>query len=751
MVAAVLLAVGASLLARLVQLQLVENDEWRAEAEALAARERSIPFLRGTIRDRAGVIMAFDEETYSINFEFRSFQSRNAIAQATRALLLLQKGGTAFEGMPTLSSVAAQPARAAERLVTATPEEIQLADSGAERGSLRPLIERLLDLDRIENRDARTVLRQAIRNRSTVPLRDLLPELAADVATRIATADRRLRALDERLGREGGETLRQIEAIQLDILADVESGISNLYERAVAAGESQIANLDISAERIRRRRQRESWRERFADDVPYEAVELLAYRPDQYPGFSSLNSTARRYAVPLLPWAVGSVRKPTAEELSRVRLAEQRFDDLSRQLERTDTEELEWNQLREWLQKTRFPAGDVVGSEGVEAWFEKDLHGERGFVYEVTGRRGGGIDRSEVREPRNGADVGLSLDLRMQHLAMELLKGGVPALPGAAARGSFAVIDVETGDVLALAATPDYTRDDMKDRKRYAELRDIDNDPKNPLHPLHHRGYNPWLPPTPGSSFKIVTAAAAMQKGIVTPATTHRCEGKIGRLHCDEVHGEINLREAIEQSCNCYFGWLGEQVGLQGLEEYAKRFGYIEKTGFHPGEVKGGFGIDAADVDMLRRCGVGYQIDVTPLQVARSYAAIANGGRIMKLRLVREVGGRPLPPEVAGDVDLPAETIQFLRGALRDVVAGARGTARKSGLADLGVAGKTGTAEVDSVRDLNHAWFAGYVPFDRPKIAFAVYLEKVPLHGKDVTPLIRAFLESPDVKRYISQ
>jgi cell division protein FtsI/penicillin-binding protein 2 len=110
------------------------------------------------------------------------------------------------------------------------------------------------------------------------------------------------------------------------------------------------------------------------------------------------------------------------------------------------------------------------------------------------------------------------------------------------------------------------------------------------------------------------------------------------------------------------------------------------------------------------------------------------------LRSVRRVGDRDVPPEILGQLGYSQEYLAGVRSSLRAVVFGDRGTARDTGLAAFDVAGKTGTAEVDSTRDLNHAWFAGYAPVDKPRIAFAVYAELVPLHGKDVAPIARQLL-----------
>jgi penicillin-binding protein 2 len=247
-----------------------------------------------------------------------------------------------------------------------------------------------------------------------------------------------------------------------------------------------------------------------------------------------------------------------------------------------------------------------------------------------------------------------------------------------------------------------------------------------------------------------VTALAALEEGLVKLDTQHRCDGKVGTLRCDGIHGSIDLSEAMEVSCNVYFGWLGERLGLERLRRHSERFGLGQRTSFDRLEVKGGFEIAKADAELLRRCGVGYQIGTTPLQVARAYAAIANGGKVLELRAARKVGGAELPVKLVRELGYPAQNLDAVRESLRRVVYGDRGTARETGLSEYRVAGKTGTAEVDSKRDLNHAWFAGYAPLDHPRVAFAVYAELVPLHGKEVAPLVRSLLGHPAMAPYLT-
>lgn len=737
-----LAVVGAVLLVRLLQLQIVEAEDWRSEGELLAARERSLAGRRGGLFDRLGRPIAEDEESFAIDFEYRTFRARNPLAQTTHVLGIVSPVVRGCVG-PSLTDVARDPAAAVRALGRLTLADVAEIPGPADRLDVRLCLERLLTLDARERQGLRSRFRDGVRARRPEPLEAFAPDLLRAAAARVDEVVRDFEELDARLGVERGTTLARVEAERMAILSDVEA---RLAQRAEAEAEG---GFDVARERDKARRQRESWLVRLSTAVPYEAAECVSFRAEAFAGFTAGPTTVRRYRENLLPWFVGTVRVKTEEELRRARDEELELESLTRQLTRSDAEQARFEALKRGAERRRYPPGDVCGVDGIEREFESDLHGTGGSVVESIGRRGGRTDRVDVVPPDDGADVTLTIDLDLQRAAESILREGVAQYGSGMLRGALVVLDVESGDVICAAAQPDFVRDDLKDKARFARLLAVDGDPRSPLHPLHHRAYRPWLPPTPGSTFKVVTALAALDERIVDWDVRHRCDGKIGTLRCDGVHGSIDLATAMEVSCNVYFGWLGEQLGLERLRRHSERFGFGEKTGFDRSEVKGGFEIERADAELLRRCGVGYQIGVTPLQVARAYAAIGNGGRVPRLRPVRAVGGVERSVETARELGYKASDVAAVKSSLRRVVFGDRGTARDTGLSAFRVAGKTGTAEVDSKRDLNHAWFAGYVPLDRPRIAFAVYAELVPLHGKDVAPLIRSLLGHPAMAPYL--
>ncbi len=711
---------------RLFQLQIVEGETWRAEAETLGSRSRTIPFRRGAILDRRGRPIAVDEESYGIDLELGAYRGRDPLAQAASALSVL-------EGRPVpFAEVAADPVGSARALVGVTPARIAEVFLDFERQRLRTALQRLLGLGRSDRRR----LFASIRDGSAAPLATAFPEACAAVESRIRESAGHLALLDRSLGREPGTCIALLDDLRARVAADVERRVSRRVSQAAQRGEE----LDVAGERNQIRRQRETWLERFADDAPYASAEILAARPEWFPGFSAVETMTRRYPSPVLPALVGAVASPSAEDLDRTLQDEQRMRELARQLVLSEEEERELDELRQRVRAESYVAGDVRGVSGLEWAWEESLRGSRGWRIETPSLHAGEPVRTVWRAPEHGRDLRLTIDLELQELAESLLRRGFPAHPEIVVRGAIALFEVATGDVLALAATPDVHREDLFDPVRRAAVMRIQEDGPSRAKPMNHRGYRPYFPPTPGSVFKLVTSVAALERGLVDPETKHFCGGRIGTLRCEGQHGDIGLVPALELSCNCYFGWLAERLGRDGLQAEAERFGFGSPTGFSRAEFAGRFELQDRNVEMLRRFGIGYTLTVTPLQVARMASVFATGGRLPALRVVRAVGEDDLLPEPAADLRISARTIEVVREAMRGVVT--RGTAKGLGLSEVRVAGKTGTSEVDRHGIDNHAWFAGFAPAEAPRIAFALFAEKVPVHGSVVAAMAARLLAS---------
>jgi penicillin-binding protein 2 len=288
----------------------------------------------------------------------------------------------------------------------------------------------------------------------------------------------------------------------------------------------------------------------------------------------------------------------------------------------------------------------------------------------------------------------------------------------------------------------------------------------------------------PGSVFKALTAVALLETGIVNPDTPVYCQGFLdtpNRHRCWHglAHGDVDLSDALCRSCNVYFFTAARRMGANPIIDWAERFGFGRPTGIDlPGERGGNLPAQQQPPGVIRQVSatstgivsdmqsdrsspymgnaLGLAIGqatltVTPLQVARLMAAVANGGYLVTPHVARSTG-----PALVGDDEsdtvglyeprripgLSPDTLDRVREGLRKVVANPRGTGYKRvRLEQISVAGKTGTAEVGGGQE-DHAWFAGYVPADKPRIAFAVVLEHGGSGGRNAGPIARSLIEA---------
>ncbi len=382
---------------------------------------------------------------------------------------------------------------------------------------------------------------------------------------------------------------------------------------------------------------------------------------------------------------------------------------------------------------------DTMGRTGIEEHYNFDLRGSRGRREEVINVHGH-IQRVLSEElPVEGRTVRLTIDPALQKAMEEALARAFADLdrPGAAV-----CIDVNTGAVLAMASYPAYDPNTI--RQDYADL--LDTDGFGRYRPLLNRAIAGQYPL--GSVWKVVTAAAALETFTISTDTIHTCEGsfRIGQrsVACwigytpARRHGPLNYYDAMKQSCNVYFNASGLAAGGPALVEWGARFGYGKRSEIDlPGEAAG-------RLDVVRQAGQVVNLSigqgtllVTPLQVARMTAAVANGGTLPDVHLVQsnEVGATLRP------VGLQRSTVQALRAGLHKVVNEAGGTGYGPVRSDkIVIAGKTGTAQAPPNDD--HAWFSGFAPYDEPKIAFAVVIEHGGHGGASAGPVAKAIAEA---------
>ncbi len=407
-----------------------------------------------------------------------------------------------------------------------------------------------------------------------------------------------------------------------------------------------------------------------------------------------------------------------------------------------------------------YKSGEYVGRSGLEHLLEPQLRGAPGFEKFFVDARGRRKTESEIgkmaqlagaelqREPIPGLHAVLTVDLGLQRLVEEALQKH----PSAAA----AVVEVETGKILALASYPSPDPNLLTGRLTRVEAQRLESDP---LHPLLDKALRESY--YPGSTFKVVPALAALEERLINPDEKVPCYGRyeLGRhvFHCMKSHGPMNLHDAIVQSCNVYFYRLAEKVGLERMARMAQQFGFGQPSGVGLGETAGfvpnldyykkhgGFhGGDALNTAL----GQG-AVRVTVLQLALAYAALGNGGRMYQPLLVERIekpGGEIVhenQPALRSVLSVSPDSLSRMRQALVDVVSDIKGTANTASIEGIDVAGKSGTAQVRKNRkgesagwDLgnSHAWFVGFAPSRRAKIAVAVLVEHGGLGGHVAAP-----------------
>ncbi len=417
-----------------------------------------------------------------------------------------------------------------------------------------------------------------------------------------------------------------------------------------------------------------------------------------------------------------------------------------------------------------YRAGDEIGQTGLEARFESHLRGRDGGRNVEVDAAGRELDVLDEIAPVPGGRVVLALDLDLQRAA----EAGFRDVPeGEPERmGSAVALDVRTGDVLAMASFPDYDPNAFAGGIDTASWKSLVDDEWKPLRNRAIQNHYP-----PGSAHKAVVAAALLEEGIVDENTTVTCNGQFRfgnrsyRCWKRQGHGVVNLRTAIQRSCDVFFYTYGVQLGIDRLAAHASSFGLGRRTGIdlageQPGVLpdsewkKRRFGQPWYPGETVSAAiGQGYNL-YTPLQLAVSFAAIANGGTLLRPRLVlrledeRGVTERRYPVKAQGRVSVAPEHLARVREALTAVVEEPGGTGGQARVPGLRVAGKTGTAQVVRleqhegleeseipVRFRDHAWFGAFAPADDPQIAVAVFVEHGLHGGSAAAPIARRILE----------
>ncbi len=366
---------------------------------------------------------------------------------------------------------------------------------------------------------------------------------------------------------------------------------------------------------------------------------------------------------------------------------------------------------------------DVIGYGGVEQAIDKFLRSESGGSQIQVDARGRQIALLGFKAAKDGLDVKLTLDIKMQVAAFNALKKY---------KGSIVILEPDTGKVLTMVSSPGFDANILTQGKDIQKISQILTD-KNAR--LLNRAISASYPPA--STFKLVVGTCALDNNKISLEETFNCTGslKIGNrnFNCAGVHGVQNLEDAIANSCNVFFYNLGLRVGARAIIEAAHRFRFGERTGIDlPYEVSGflpsllsnkllfkkWYPGDTANISI----GQG-ELLVSPLQAARMVSIFANNGKLVKPYIIEEILGMDKTSPNVTKLDFGNAAILTVRSAMRRAVTDPTGTARVLNMKNLSVAGKTGTAQVGSKR--SHGWIVGFAPYDKPKIAFCVFLENV--------------------------
>lgn len=414
------------------------------------------------------------------------------------------------------------------------------------------------------------------------------------------------------------------------------------------------------------------------------------------------------------------------------------------------------------LEKPEFSGlhqGSIVGQYGVEKSFDRHVRGQAGQKNIEVDALGHEKRAAVVEKPQAGNDLYLTIDVRLQKVAEELLGQEY---------GAIVALDPTNGDILAMASRPGFDPNVLSRELTPKQWVEIVQDEGRPLNNRASQGQYP-----PGSTFKVPMAVAALETKTMAPSSTVFCNGgyQFGkRIYHDwkaSGHGYVDLHTALVHSCDVYFYTVGQRMGIDVMAEFGKEFGLGQGTGVELPSERAGIMPSTAWKQKAKNepwlpgetvsaaIGQGY-VTVTPLQMASLIGTVANDGVNYRPRLVQAVMDRvtgnlqELPAVPRGKIKAKPETFRIIKEALADVVTKGTATRAKSSLVTIG--GKTGTAQVAALRTgpeenipkkfRDHAWFIAFAPVESPKIAVAVLAEHMGHGGSAAAPLAKEVIET---------
>lgn len=470
----------------------------------------------------------------------------------------------------------------------------------------------------------------------------------------------------------------------------------------------------------------------FASQVDVETVSLVEERSSQLPGVIITVDNVRQYNTTYAAHVLGRVGIIFKDEYAE-------------------------------LKDQGYAMTATLGKDGLEKAYEsylRGIDGERSVETNIDGDITGLV---ETKEPQPGSNVVLTLDLDLQAVAEESLKNNIENIRGqkggsGVEGGAAVVIDVNTGGILACASYPTYNLATFN-----ADFNTLNTDP---LRPMFNRAVQGAYPP--GSTFKPVTAVAALESGVITPSTKIRDEGRYMFYKSSgytpacwiyndygRTHGLINVSEALKYSCNYFFFEASRLMGIETLNSYAKKLGLGQKTGVElPGEVPGNLaGPESREKNGGEEWQPGETIQAaigqseqqfTPIQMANYLATILNGGTRYRPHFLKQVVSydytktvEDYQPEVLDHIDLKESTIEAIKEGMKGVVDEGGTASSVFRNYPIAVGGKTGSAQTAGDKSKKaHGVFISFAPYDKPQIAVYVLVEHGG-SGGNVAPIVR--------------
>lgn len=398
--------------------------------------------------------------------------------------------------------------------------------------------------------------------------------------------------------------------------------------------------------------------------------------------------------------------------------------------------------------------GTTIGKQGLERIYDDLLRGGDGAIFLEVTAQGKVLGQLADRPPepaRPGSDLFLTIDLDIQAVAESALAGSCC--------GAAVALDPRTGEVLAFVSKPGFDANAFVTGLSLDQWQKVSGDS---THPMLNRTIQGLYPP--GSTVKLLTAGAALESHLITPAKRfNACQGalwfgnRLFRCWKPEGHGSLDLYQAIVQSCDVYFYQLGLALGLERWGEYAAKCGFGQKTGIDLTDEWAGvlptaayyarrFGQNQWPKGVMLNLSIGQgEFLVTPLQLATFFGALGNDGAVFRPHLLKRYVDpdgleREIEPVCVRQLPFSPGTLRFLKTALVGVVNDPHGTATVAQLPGISVAGKTGTAQ--NPHGLEHAWFACFAPAEKPEIAVAVLVENAGHGGTVAAPIAREMLRA---------